>query len=196
MAPYLITATALELTYFTTLLELSFDFWVFFILQKYSFPTFSFISKFLNLSAFNAPKYLYLSPSSIFFMTSPFGSYIFPAFSFFHAIPSPNSLLSQFSKIILSIISNWSFVPLDFLWHLFCSFYNKYISYKRYVIGLNLLKSIPFSLFFMISAALTVVNKSGVSYISRQNCNCTATHSWQDINAVHLVQEPSSSSLF
>ena len=61
MAPYLIIATALELTYFTTLLELNFDFWVFIMLQKYSFPTFSFISKFLNLSAFNAPKYSSLS---------------------------------------------------------------------------------------------------------------------------------------
>ena len=63
MAQYLITATALELVFFTTLPEfwlLNFDFWVFFILQKYSFPTFSFISKFLNLSALYPSVYILL----------------------------------------------------------------------------------------------------------------------------------------
>ena len=49
-ALYLITVTTLELIAVTTLLEFSFNFRIFFTLRKYSFVTFSFISKVLNLS--------------------------------------------------------------------------------------------------------------------------------------------------
>ena len=65
-ALYLITATALELIAGTTLLEFSFDFRIFFILRTHFFLTLYFFFKFLNPPAFNIPKYLYPSPSSIF----------------------------------------------------------------------------------------------------------------------------------
>ena len=41
---------------FLALSEFSFDFRIFFIIQKYSFVTFFFISNFRNLSASNIPK--------------------------------------------------------------------------------------------------------------------------------------------
>ena len=89
----------------------------------------------------------------------------------------------QFFKIILSV-SNWSFVSLDFLWNPFCASDNKLSPYicsyslslsilviffhvrGNHVIGLKLVKSFPFSLFFFLSTVLLILNKAGVLFIS------------------------------
>ena len=57
------------------------------------------------------------------------------------------------------------------------------------------------SLCFIISTVLPVVSKSSVSFISKHNSNCVAILSWHEVNVIiqclciHLVQQPSSSSL-
>lgn len=86
MAQYLITATALELVFFYNITRvLTFKFW----LLSFLHPTEIFFSHlFLHFQVLKfvsfVPKCLYLTPPSIFFMTSLFGGYI-P--SLFDAIP-------------------------------------------------------------------------------------------------------------
>ena len=124
-----------------------------------------------------------------------------------HAIPSPAIRLLQFLNIILSI-NNWSFVPLDFLRHSICSSSNNLslsrCSYSsslsipvnifcirgRHAIGLKLVTSFPFSLFFIISTILPVV---GHAFMAR--CKCLYPVYLQSIWSKSF-QEPSSSRAF
>ena len=120
--------------------------------------------------------------------------------------------LLQFLKIILSV-TNWSFIPFNFL-HPFCSSGNNLLlsrwSYSLSLdISVNLfhirgkhfsltfVTSCPFYLSFMINAVLPIVSPSCASFISKHDCNCSAILSWQDINAfVQYLGSPSGPRVF
>ena len=70
---------------------------------------------------------------------------------------------------------------------------SKYFPHKRQACYWSKVQSSsPISLSLIISAVLPVVSQSGVSFISKHNCNCVAILSWQDVNV--FIQYPCSPS--
>ena len=68
---------------------------------------------------------------------------------------------------------------------------SKYLLHKRQACYWSKVGDIiPLSLSSIISTVLPVVSQSGVSFISKRNCNCVAILSWQDVNV--FIQYPCS----